>query len=37
MLACKIIVGKMLGQDAVRENGNVPLLNSTINKCIDDM
>jgi hypothetical protein len=33
MLACKIIVG----QDGVRETENVPLSNSTINRCIDDM
>ncbi|XP_055510562.1 zinc finger BED domain-containing protein 5-like [Leucoraja erinacea] len=37
MPACKIIVGKMLGQDAVREIENVPLSNSTISQCIDDM
>jgi hypothetical protein len=28
---------KMLGQDAVREIENVPLSNSTTNRCIDDM
>jgi hypothetical protein len=37
MLACKIIVGKIMGQDAVRETENVPLTNSTINKHIEDM
>jgi hypothetical protein len=31
MPACKIIVDKMLGQDAVREIENVSLSNSTIN------
>jgi hypothetical protein len=34
---CKIIVGKMLGQDAVQESEHVPLSNSTINRCTDDM
>jgi hypothetical protein len=37
MPARKIILGKMLGQDAVREIENVPLSNSTINGRIDDM
>jgi hypothetical protein len=36
MPACKIIVSKILGQEAVREIENVPLSNSTINRCIDD-
>jgi hypothetical protein len=37
MPACKIIVGKILGQDVVREIENVPLSNSTINRRIDDL
>jgi hypothetical protein len=37
MPECKIIVDKMLGQDAVREIKNVPLSNITINRCIYDM
>jgi hypothetical protein len=37
MPACKIIVGKMLGQDAVREIKNVPLSNSMANSRTDDM
>jgi hypothetical protein len=35
--ACNIIVGKMLGRDAVREIENVPLSNSIINRPINDM
>ena len=35
--ACKIIVGKMLGQNAVQEIENVPLSDSTISRRIDDM
>jgi hypothetical protein len=35
MPACKIIVGKMLGQDAVREIENVPLSNSTTKRRSD--
>jgi hypothetical protein len=35
--ACKSAVGKLLGQDAARETENVPLSNSTINGCTDDM
>jgi hypothetical protein len=34
---CKIVVGKMLGQDAVREIENVPLSKSTINRNTDDI
>jgi hypothetical protein len=34
---CKIIVGKMLGQAAVRETEHVPLSNSTLNRRTDDM
>jgi hypothetical protein len=37
MSACRIIVRKMLGKDAVRETENVALSNSMINRCIDDM
>jgi hypothetical protein len=37
MPACKIIVSKMLGRDAVREIENFPISNSTINRHIDDM
>jgi hypothetical protein len=37
MPECKITVGKMLGQDAVRETENVPLSNSTINRRMNDM
>jgi hypothetical protein len=37
MPVCKIIVGKMLGQDVVREIENVPLSNGTINRCADDI
>jgi hypothetical protein len=37
MAACKIIVGKMLEQDAVQEIVNVPLSNRTINRHTDDM
>jgi hypothetical protein len=37
MPACKFLVCKMLGQNAVRDIGNVPHSNSTINRCIDDM
>jgi hypothetical protein len=37
MPACKVIVGKMLGQNAGREIENVPLSNSMINRHIDDM
>jgi hypothetical protein len=37
MLACNIIVGKMLGQDAVQEIENVPLSNTTINRRTEDM
>jgi hypothetical protein len=37
MRACKIIEGKILGQDAVREIENVPFSNSTINICVKDM
>jgi hypothetical protein len=37
MPARKIIVGKMLGKDAVREIENVPLSNTTINRLIDDL
>jgi cobalamin biosynthesis Co2+ chelatase CbiK len=37
MPVCKIIVDKVLAQNAVREIENVPLLNSTINRRIDDM
>ncbi|XP_072909831.1 zinc finger BED domain-containing protein 5-like isoform X6 [Hemitrygon akajei] len=37
MPACKIIVGKMLGQDAVREIEKVSLSNSTIGRRIGDM
>jgi hypothetical protein len=37
MSACKITVGKLLGQDAVREIENVPLSNSTINRCMNGM
>jgi hypothetical protein len=33
----KIIMDKMLGQDAVPETENVPLSNSTINRRIYDM
>jgi hypothetical protein len=35
--ACKIKVGKMLGQDAVQETEDVPLSNSMINKHTDNM
>jgi hypothetical protein len=35
--ACKIVVDKMLGQDAEREIENVPFSNSTINRCTADM
>jgi hypothetical protein len=37
MPALKMIVGKMLVQDAVREIENVPLTKSMINRHIDDM
>jgi hypothetical protein len=37
MPACKIIVSKMLGQEAVREIEKVPLSNSTISRRIDDV
>jgi hypothetical protein len=37
MSACKIIMGKMLGQDALREIENVALSNSTINRHTGDM
>jgi hypothetical protein len=37
MSACKIIVGKMLGQDAVRKNENIPHSNSMKNRPIGDM
>jgi hypothetical protein len=37
MQECKILMGKMLGQAAVWEIENVPLSNSTINRCIGDM
>jgi hypothetical protein len=37
MPACKIIVSKMLGQDAVREIEKVLLSNSTISQRSDDM
>jgi hypothetical protein len=37
MPACKIIVSKMLGQVAVREIEKVPLPDSKISQCIDDM
>jgi hypothetical protein len=37
MPACKIVESKILGQDKVREIENVPLSNSKINRCIDDM
>jgi hypothetical protein len=37
MPACKIIVGKMLGQDVVRETENVPLSISMINIRTDDL
>jgi hypothetical protein len=35
--ACKIIIGKMLGQDTVWENENLPLSGSTTNGRIDGM
>jgi hypothetical protein len=35
--ACKIIVSKMLGQDAVRESRKNALSNSMINRRVDDM
>jgi hypothetical protein len=37
MPACKIIVGKMLGQASVWEIENFLLSNSMTNRCIDDM
>ena len=37
MLACKIIVGKMLGQNTVQEIENVLLSDSTVSRRIDDM
>ena len=37
MPACQIRVGKMFGQNAVQEIENVPLSDSTISRCIDDM
>ncbi|XP_068115889.1 zinc finger BED domain-containing protein 5-like [Hyperolius riggenbachi] len=37
MPACKIIVSKMLGEDAAREIEKVPLSDSTISRRIDDM
>jgi hypothetical protein len=37
MPACKIIVGKILGQDAVHEIENIPPSNSMINRRTDDM
>jgi hypothetical protein len=37
MPTCKIIVSKMLGQDAVQEIEKVPLSNSMISRPIDDM
>lgn len=37
MPASKIIVGKILEQDALREIENIPLSNSRINRDIDDM
>jgi hypothetical protein len=35
--ACKLTVGKMLGECAVRATDNVPLSNSMINRRIDDV
>jgi hypothetical protein len=37
MPACKIIAGKMLGQDVVRETENVPLSKITTIRNTDDM
>jgi hypothetical protein len=37
MPACKIVLSKMLGQDAVREIEKVPLSRGRTSKCIDDL